>query len=240
MAFTTGDPDAVGLGGAAVVLDSAALLEAELAEGGVGAPDVRVVGADVSIWQCSFCDQGRDLELPPPPQTSSPPPTAKPPQPSDTSEADMLPKVHLLQELVKHDLSRWFRSPVNTRINKEYLDAVNGDYVMDLGTMMSKIGSGKKYRGKRGAAAFYVDLGRVWDNCRAYAQCDRKGKPLVPGNEAVVPGIARCAFTLEKLSKKFVNDHIPDDDHPAQWYEQSWNPFPSPNPRPHARFQTRV
>lgn len=234
-AFAAGDADAdaAGLGdGAIVVLDNAALLEAELAGGGAGAPDVHAVGADVSIWQCSLCDHGSDSEFPPPPPPPPLPTTSTPSKrPQPAHNRDILPKVHLLRELVKHDLSRCFRAPVNVYVNRGYLNAVNRDYMMDLGTMMSKVRAGK-YRGDRGAAAFYVDLGRIWDNCRAYAECDRKGKPLVRGNEASVPGIVRCAFALEKMAKKFVSEHIPDDKHPPQWYEQSWNPFPKPNSSP--------
>lgn len=187
---------------------------------GASPPGGCFVGLDVSILKCPFCLRGADLELPPPP---SPPHTE-----------DVSPKAHLIHELLKHDLSHCFRVPVDVEANAGYLDAVNRDYMMDLGTMMTKIGAGKYY-GDRGSAAFYLDLGRVWDNSRAYAGCDKQGRPLVRSDEANVPGILRCAFLLETMARKFVKTHLPTDELSPQWYVQLWDPFPNPSSNPNPK-----
>ena len=189
-----------------VEVAAAALIDPELA--GIGAPDGHVEGSDIVVPKCPHCLRESDLALPPPPGTF-----------------DNDKRAHLLDQLLKHDLSLWFRAPVDVNMYTGYLTAVPRERMMDLGTMVCKRVL-QKYDSTRGSAAFYLDLSRVFDNCRAFAGCDREGKPLVGGDEATVPGIVRCVFILEKLAKEFVWEHIPRDAPvlPRQWETPSWNP----------------
>lgn len=117
------------------------------------------------------------------------------------------PMNHLLKELLKHDLSHWFRKPVNTMAHPNYLESVGRGYIMDLGTMMTKIDA-CKYPRRRGPGQFMGDLSRVWRNTRRYAGCDELGQPC---HGSTVPGIVRCALILEAMSEKFCAVHISDD-----------------------------
>lgn len=138
---------------------AAALNDAELA--GVGAPDGRVQGSELWVQKCPKCLHGCDLKLPPPP----------------IDARKVAKKAHLLQELIKHDLSRLFRSPVDSNIYPDYDQVVPRYWKMDLSSMTNKIKDGQYWR-ERGAAAFYRDIDKIWTNCRKYAGCDLIGKPL--------------------------------------------------------------
>ncbi|CAM9713290.1 unnamed protein product, partial [Laminaria digitata] len=92
--------------------------------------------------------------------------------PEGASEVDK--REHLIQELIAHDLSRCFRDPVDIAVYPKYGKVVVPTVRMDLGTMVSKfkiaprIQPECKYARKRGSAAFYRDLSRLWDNCKSF------------------------------------------------------------------------
>ena len=156
------------------------------------------------MQKCPKRLQGSGLKLPPPP-------------PDAAAVAKEMP---LLQELLGHDLSYCFRTPVSAEIYKDYGSVVPPEIRMDLGTMVKKIKE-YQYERKRGAAAFYRDIDRIWSNCRKYAGCDPIGTPLIGGSDAIVPGIVRCASMLETMTTKFVHDLIPKGELPSHWVEGS-------------------
>ncbi|CAN0565631.1 unnamed protein product, partial [Laminaria digitata] len=79
----------------------------------------------------------------------------------------------LLTSLVDHDLLRWFRTPVDVTMYTGYVQVVTRDKLIDLGTMLLK--SKSQYQLERVAALFYIDIDRIWHNCRLYAKCNRQG-----------------------------------------------------------------
>lgn len=108
------------------------------------------------------------------------------------------PMMHLLQELVGHDLSRSFRE------NPSYMKTAVRS--MDLGIMMDKLKSGK-YTGRRAWGHFQKDCNLIWENCRYYNDCDELG---LPDEGAVVPSVVRCALVLEAMATKFFRSYIPN------------------------------
>ena len=100
---------------------AAALNDMRLA--GVGASDGRAQISDLCVQKCPKCLQGSDLKLPPPPPDA----------------AAVAKKMHLLQELLGHDLSYCFRTPVSSEIYKDYGSVVPPEIRMDLGTMVKTI-----------------------------------------------------------------------------------------------------
>ncbi|CAN0403499.1 unnamed protein product, partial [Scytosiphon promiscuus] len=125
-------------------------------------PDGRDHGSDLWMNKCPKCLQGSDLELSRPPL-------------DERQEVEK--KVHLIQALLKHDLSHCFREPVDSKIYPDYGSIVPQEIRMDLSSMLIKINEKEKYRRERGAAVFYKDIDLIWSNCRRYAKCDMIGKP---------------------------------------------------------------
>ena len=85
--------------------------------------------------------------------------------------------------------------------------------MIDLGTMLSKL-KGKKYPRRRGPGQFLEDLNRIWRNCRRFAGCDDLGKPHYG---TTVPGIVRCAITLEAMQRKFCDAYPVSDNQGQAW-----------------------
>ncbi|CAN0372498.1 unnamed protein product, partial [Laminaria digitata] len=48
-----------------------------------------------------------------------------------------------------------------------YVQVVTRDKLIDLGTMLLK-SKRNQYQLERGAALFYIDIDRIWHNCRLY------------------------------------------------------------------------
>ncbi|CAM9914948.1 unnamed protein product [Ectocarpus sp. 12 AP-2014] len=155
---------------------------------------------DFSIDRCPECCSGKDNEFAPPP-------------PGDA------PMDHLLNELLRHDLSLCFREPVDIVKHPDYVESIGRNAMMDLGTMLSKL-QGKRYPRRRGPGQFQEDLNRIWRNCRRFAGCDELGRPHY-GN--TVPGIVRCALTLEAMSDKFISSYMSDNQETAAWQESTWD-----------------
>lgn len=154
---------------------------------------------DFSIGECPWCTRDGDREFSPPP---------------DGAE----PMRHLLDELMRHDLSRCFRGPVDVEEHPDYLESIGRDKMMDLGTMISKMDN-RKYPRRRGPGMFWEDLNRIWRNCRRFAGCDEIGRPH---DDTVVPGIVRCALILEAMSKRYHSAHISDPQE-NEWPESAWD-----------------
>ncbi|CAM9395035.1 unnamed protein product [Ectocarpus sp. 4 AP-2014] len=155
---------------------------------------------DFSIARCPECCRGKDNEF------ASPPP-------------GRAPMDHLLNELLRHDLSLCFREPVDIVKHPDYVESIGRNAMMDLGTMLSKL-QGKRYPRRRGPGQFQEDLNRIWRNCRRFAGCDEVGRPHY-GN--TVPGIVRCALTLEAMSDKFISSYMSDNQETAAWQESTWD-----------------
>lgn len=149
---------------------------------------------DFSIARCPECCRGKDNEFAPPP-------------PGGT------PMDHLLNELLRHDLSLCFREPVDIAKHPDYVESIGRNAMMDLGTMLSKL-EGKRYPRRRGPGQFQEDLNRIWRNCRRFAGCDELGRPHY-GN--TVPGIVRCALTLEAMCDKFFSSYMSDNQGTSAW-----------------------
>lgn len=148
---------------------------------------------DFFIAQCPRCISGCDTNFSPP--------------------HGVPPMEHLLNELLRHDLSICFREPVDIINHPDYIEAIGRDSMMDLGTMLSKL-KRKKYPRRRGPGQFMEDLNRVWRNCRKFAGCDELGKPHYG---TTVPGIVRCALTLEAMQRKFCAAYPVADDEGQAW-----------------------
>lgn len=142
---------------------------------------------DFFIAECPLCVRGSDKEFTPPPQGA-------------------VPMDHLLDELLRHDLSVCFREPVDIIEHPDYLESIGRNNMMDLGTMLSKLRS-KRYPRRRGPGQFLDDLNRIWKNCRRFAGCDELGQSHCG---TTVPGIVRCALTLEAMSIRFCSTHMSD------------------------------
>lgn len=155
---------------------------------------------DFLIAQCPKCLRGKDREFSPPPQGTA-------------------PMDHLLGELLRHDLSLCFREPVDIAKHPDYVESIGRTAMMDLGTMSRKLKE-RRYPRRRGPGQFLEDLNRIWKNCRRYAGCDELGKPHY-GN--TVPGIVRCALTLEALTLKYCAAHMSDNEGSASWQVSIWN-----------------
>ncbi|CAM9866289.1 unnamed protein product [Ectocarpus sp. 6 AP-2014] len=155
---------------------------------------------DFSIARCPECVRGKDNEFAPPPPGGA-------------------PMGHLLNELLRHDLSLCFREPVDIVKHPDYVESIGRNAMMDLGTMLSKL-QGKRYPRRRGPGQFQEDLNRIWRNCRRFAGCDELGRPHY-GN--TVPGIVRCALTLEAMSDKFISSYMSDNQETAAWQESTWD-----------------
>lgn len=132
-------------------------------------------GGHLETNRCPSCLHRRDEHF------SAPLPGAKPME-------------HLVEALLKHDLSHAFRAPVDSTEYPDYVYRIGRNHMMDLQTMVEKLREGK-YSSRRGRGAFKQDLNKIWRNCRFYADCDEQGVPL---DETTVPGIVRCALILEK------------------------------------------
>eukprot|EP00903_Cladosiphon_okamuranus_P017032 g15697.t1 len=130
-----------------------------------------------------------------------------------------VPMEHLLNELLRHDLSVCFREPVDTDRHPDYVESVGRDAMMDLGTMLDKL-KRKKYPRRRGPGQFLDDLNRIWRNCRRYAGCDELGKPHYG---KTVPGIVRCALILEAMSIKFCAAYMSNNQWTEAWQESTWD-----------------
>lgn len=113
---------------------------------------------------------------------------------------------HLVEALLKHDLSHAFRAPVDSTEYPDYVYRIGRNHMMDLQTMVEKLREGK-YSSRRGRGTFKQDLNKIWRNCRFYADCDEQGVPL---DETTVPGIVRCALILEKMANRFYTTHMRD------------------------------
>lgn len=153
---------------------------------------------DILVESCPWCFQNRDANFSLPPEGVS-------------------WMTHLLQELLRHDLSYCFREPVDTEKYPGYVQRIGRDSMMDLGSMMTKVKTGK-YSSRRGPGQFIEDLRKIWKNCRKFARCDDLGKPT-EGDD--LPGIARCALILEAMSTKFVLNHTSSN--PVQWHPSAWD-----------------
>lgn len=149
---------------------------------------------DFFVDQCPHCIRGCDDNF------AAPPPGA-------------VPMEHLLNELLRHDLSICFRDPVDTNKHTDYVEAIGRDAMIDLGTMLDKL-KRKKYPRRRGRGQFLDDLNRIWRNCRKYAGCDELGQPYYG---TTVPGIVRCALILEAMSIKFCAAHMSDNQGTDAW-----------------------
>ncbi|CAM9783771.1 unnamed protein product, partial [Ectocarpus fasciculatus] len=157
---------------------------------------------DFSIARCPECCRGKDNEFAPPPPGGA-------------------PMDYLLNELLRHDLSLCFREPVDIAKHPDYVESIGRTAMMDLGTMLSKL-QGKRYPRRRGPGQFMEDLNRIWRNCRRFAGCDELGRPHYG---KTVPGIVRCALTLEAMSDKFFSSYMSDNQGTAAWQESTWD-FP--------------
>lgn len=153
---------------------------------------------DFFIAQCPLCVCGADKGFAPPPQGG-------------------LAMDHLLAELLRHDLSICFREPVDVVQHPDYLESIGRKNMMDLGTMLGKL-QRKRYPRRRGLGQFLDDLNRIWKNCRKYAGCDELGQPYCG---TTVPGIVRCALTLEAMSIRFCATHMSDQGS-AAWQVRTW------------------
>ena len=154
---------------------------------------------DILLEECPWCIRNSDSEFAP------------------ASEGTP-PMKHLLQELLRHDLSYCFREPVNVEIHPNYLETIGRASMMDLGTMMKKLES-QKYPRRRGPDQFVEDLNKIWRNCRKFAGCDECGHYLHGTNE---PGIVRCALILEAMSSKYLRAYIyPHCD--STWPDTAWD-----------------
>lgn len=142
---------------------------------------------DFLIAQCPLCVCGGDKGFAPPPQGA-------------------LAMDHLLAELLRHDLSICFRESVDIVEHPDYLESIGRQNMMDLGTMLGKL-KNRRYPRRRGPGQFLDDLNRIWRNCRKYAGCDELGQPYCG---TTVPGIVRCALTLEAMSIRFCATHMSD------------------------------
>ncbi|CAN0394250.1 unnamed protein product, partial [Ectocarpus fasciculatus] len=155
---------------------------------------------DFSIARCPECCRGKDNEFAPPPPGGA-------------------PMDYLLNELLRHDLSLCFREPVDIAKHPDYVESIGRTAMMDLGTMLSKL-QGKRYPRRRGPGQFMEDLNRIWRNCRRFAGCDELGRPHYG---KTVPGIVRCALTLEAMSDKFFSSYMSDNQGTAAWQESTWD-----------------
>lgn len=149
---------------------------------------------DFFIEQCPQCIRGCDDKF------AAPSPGA-------------VPMEHLLDEVLRHDLSICFREPVDTNKHPDYVEAIGRDAMMDLGTMLDKL-KRKRYPRRRGPGQFLEDLSRIWRNCRKYAGCDELGQPHYG---TTVPGIVRCALILEAMSIKSCAAYMPDNQETQAW-----------------------
>lgn len=155
---------------------------------------------DFFIAKCPECMRGKDQEVSPPPQGTA-------------------PMDHLLGELLRHDLSLCFREPVDIAKHPDYVENIGRNAMMDLGTMARKLKE-RRYPRRRGPGQFLDDLNRIWRNCRRYAGCDELGKPHY-GN--TVPGIVRCALTLEALTLKYCAAYMAGNKGGASWQVGMYN-----------------
>lgn len=144
-------------------------------------------GGHLETNRCPSCLHRRDEHF------SAPLPGAKPME-------------HLVEALLKHDLSHAFRAPVDSTEYPDYVYRIGRNHMMDLQTMVEKLREGK-YSSRRGRGTFKQDLNKIWRNCRFYADCDEQGVPL---DETTVPGIVRCALILEKMANRFYTTHMRD------------------------------
>ena len=150
--------------------------------------------SDFFIEQCPHCIRGCDESFAAP-------------------STGAVPMEHLLNELLRHDLSICFREPVDTDKHPDYVEVIGRDAMMDLGTMLDKL-KRKRYPRRRGPGQFVDDLNRVWRNCRRYAGCDELGQPHFG---TTVPGIVRCALILEAMSIKFCAAYMSDNQGTEPW-----------------------
>eukprot|EP00752_Nemacystus_decipiens_P017725 g15893.t1 len=155
---------------------------------------------DFFVEQCPHCIRGADDNF------SAPSPGAA-------------PMAHLLDELMRHDLSICFREPVDTNKHPDYVEAIGRDAMMDLGTMLDKL-KRKRYPRRRGPGQFLEDLNRIWRNCRRYAGCDELGQPRYG---TTVPGIVRCALILEAMAMRFCAAYMSDNNATEAWQESTWD-----------------
>lgn len=153
---------------------------------------------DFFVKDCLWCLRKSDVKFSAPPE-------------------GVAPMKHLLEQLLRHDLSRCFREPVDLEEHPDYLEAIGRASMMDLGTMMSKLET-RKYPRRRGPGQFLDDLSKIWRNCRRFAGCDELGHPHYG---TLVPGLVRCAIVLEAMSKKFYDTYMADQQETA-WPESAW------------------
>lgn len=154
---------------------------------------------DFYILECPSCLDESDREFPPPPK-------------------DIPPMRHLLEEVIRHDLSRSFRAPMDIAEYPTFLESGGRASKMDLGSMMSKL-EGRRYPRRRGPGQFMEDLRRIWRNCRRIGGCDELGQPR---SGTTVSGVVRCALVLEAMSEKFFAAHM-SDQVDTVWPESAWD-----------------
>ena len=111
---------------------------------------------------------------------------------------DVEPMMHLLEELIEHDLSQSFRK------HPGYMKTAVRS--MNLGTMVDKLKSGK-YSGRRAWGHFQKDCSLIWENCRYYNDCDELG---LPEEGTIIPGVVRCALVLEAMARRFYLPYLPN------------------------------
>ena len=154
---------------------------------------------DFYILECPWCLDESDREFPPPPE-------------------DVPPMRHLLEEVLRHDLSRSFRAPMDIAEYPTFLESGGRASKMDLGSMMSKL-EGRRYPRRRGPGQFMEDLRRIWRDCRRIGGCDELGQPRSGTTES---GVVRCALVLEAMSEKFFATHM-SDQVDTVWPESAWD-----------------
>ena len=139
-----------------------------------GASDVLLPGDSCVCLQ-------RDSEFPKPPE-------------------DVRPEVHLLEQLIAHNLSLQFREPVDVLDNPGYLGVITRSEMMDLDTMKENMRR-KRYETTRGQRQFRLDVKQIWLNCWKFAGCSRE-------DDAPLPGIVSCALILERMVGKFCDAYM--------------------------------
>lgn len=154
---------------------------------------------DFYIMECPRCLDESDGEISPPPK-------------------EVPPMTHLLEELLRHDLSLSFRAPMDIAEHPTFLESGGRTSLMDLGLMMSKL-QNRKYPRRRGPGQFMEDLRRIWRNCRRIGGCDELGQPK---SGTTVSGVVRCALVLEAMSEKFFAAHMADQGETV-WPESAWD-----------------